>query len=144
MRFWKILRGLQTVGQNLKAGPVLKFAFFEYENFQRYRQFCLLTGLKFALNYQNKILFLLRWGRILFKVKIKILKNLSPLKTVILNFIADIFLTVFVRSLTRQKRPWIHASYLILVLAKKQARKNLDKILSLKMRKLVSRYANKV
>ena len=106
--------------------------------------FVYMLGLKFALNYQNKILFLLRRGRILFKVKIKILKNLSPSKTVILNIVADIFLTVFVRSLPRQNRPWIHASYLILVLAKKQARKNLDKILSLKMRKLVSRYANKV
>ena len=85
MRFWKILRGLQTVGQNLKAGPVLKFAFFEYENFQRYRQFCLLTGLKFALNYQNKILFLLRRGRILFKVKIKILKKFKFRCRYILN-----------------------------------------------------------
>lgn len=56
--------------------------------------FVYMLGLKFALNYQNKILFLLRWSRILLKVKIKILKNLSPLKTVILNFVADIFLTV--------------------------------------------------
>ena len=142
MRFWEKLRGLRTVGQNLKAGPVWKFVFFEYENFQRYRQFCLLTGLKFALNYQNKILFLLRRGRILFKVKIKILKNLSPSKTVILNFVADI--TVFRPFIPGLNRPWIHASYLILVPVKKQARKNLDKILSLKMRKLVSRYANKV
>lgn len=107
---WKKLRGLRTVGKNLKAGPVWKFAFFEYKNLQRYRQSCLLTGVKFALNYQNKILFLLRQGRILFKVKIKILKNLRPSKTVILNFVADIFLTVFVRALARQNRPWIHTT----------------------------------
>ena len=48
---WKKLRGLRTVGQNLKAGPVWKFAFFEYENFQRYRQFCLYA-----------------WGEICFKL----------------------------------------------------------------------------
>lgn len=72
--------------------------------------FVYMLGVKFALNYQNKILFLLRQGRILFKVKIKILKNLRPSKTVILNFVADIFLTVFVRALARQNCPWIHTT----------------------------------
>jgi len=96
---WKKLRGLRTVGQNLKAGPVWKFVFLSMKIFNVIDNFVYMHGLKFALNYQNKILFLLGRGRILFKVKIKILKNLSPSKTVILNFVADIFLTVFVRSL---------------------------------------------
>ena len=50
-----------------------------------------------------------------------------------LNFV------LFVRS-----KLSVDPCFVILVLVKKQARKNLDKILSLKMRKLVSRYANKV
>ena len=61
--------------------------------------FVYVLGLKFGFNYQNKILFLLRRGRILFKVKIKIFKIFGPRKTAFLNFV--LFIRSFLGKIVR-------------------------------------------
>ena len=76
-----------------------KSHFSSLKNFNVIVNFVYVLGLKFGLNYQNKIIFLLRRGRILFKVKIKIFKIFGPMKMATLNFV--LFVRLFLGKIVR-------------------------------------------